>query len=91
MRGLPEDHAVAALHACATPISERVGTPLCWTQLQGQEFFLAAEYLLATPAIQLLTGPRRTPGYAGSPSPNLWDAGPGRLSRRTQPVDVTRT
>jgi hypothetical protein len=24
---------VAALHVCATPISERVRTPLCWTQL----------------------------------------------------------
>jgi Trypsin-co-occurring domain 1 len=35
VRGLPKDHAVAALHICATPISERVSTPLCWTQLTG--------------------------------------------------------
>jgi collagen type II alpha len=34
VRGLPKDHAVAALHVCATPVSERVRTPLCWTQLR---------------------------------------------------------
>src|SRR5690348_3653937 len=44
VRGLPKDHAVAALHVCATPISERVGTPLCWTQLE-----LVGRDLIGTP------------------------------------------
>jgi hypothetical protein len=31
VRGLPKDHAVAALHVCATPITGPVGTPPCRT------------------------------------------------------------
>jgi hypothetical protein len=34
LAGLSKDHAMAALRPDATPISERVSTPLCWTQLR---------------------------------------------------------
>jgi hypothetical protein len=71
-RGLSKDHAVAALHVCATPISEGVGTPLCWTQLSSS----------AGPA-RLCRGcsrpPRRSPAQAASSfTPLLRQQGDGR-------------
>jgi len=35
---------VAALHVCATPNSERVSTPLCWTQLKGDPAYRYREF-----------------------------------------------
>jgi hypothetical protein len=45
VRGLPKNHAVAALHACATPINGPVSTPPWRTQLQRRPviFYLAAD------------------------------------------------
>ena len=38
---------MAALHICATPISERVSTPLCWTQLHHARIEGITEDILA--------------------------------------------
>jgi hypothetical protein len=35
--GLSKDHAVAVLHPYATPINRAGRTPLCWTQLEGEQ------------------------------------------------------
>ena len=81
VRGLPKNHAVAALHVCATPINRAVSTPPCRTPLR--------------PTRSIRAGDRSSDHRAGFPAhswptrPESWRRRrPGQASTRIHPSTV---